>query len=169
MVGILLVFALLIGPPATAIRLVHQPLRAIILAIILGLAYTWLGILLGGNSPWPVSFFITALSFGVYLPVRLLSKGINLKRSAKGLEKLSSWIPLWRPRKIAMIDILRHSFVQNAFFAGGCRGISGFVGYFVVLRGQAFTCEALSHVGFTGALGAALVGASSLEGMFLFT
>jgi zinc/manganese transport system permease protein len=83
------VFALLIGPPATAIRLVHQPLRAIILAIILGLAYTWLGILLGGNSPWPVSFFITALSFGVYLPVRLLSQGIDSKKSAKGFEKLS--------------------------------------------------------------------------------
>ncbi len=88
-VGVLLVFALLIGPSATAIRLVHQPLRAIVLAIILGLTYTWLGILLGGNSPWPVSFFITALSFGVYLPVRLLSKGIDSKRSAKGFEKLS--------------------------------------------------------------------------------
>ena len=88
-VGVLLVFALLIGPPATAIRLVHQPLRAIVLAIILGLAYTWLGILLGGNSPWPVSFFITALSFGVYLPIRLLSKGIDSKRSAKEFEKLS--------------------------------------------------------------------------------
>src|ERR1700690_3114460 len=88
-VCILLVFALLIGPAATAVRLVHQPLRAITLAIILGLAYSWLGILLGGNSPWPVSFFITALSFGVYLPVRLLSKGIDSNRSAKGLEKLS--------------------------------------------------------------------------------
>ena len=69
-----------------------------------------------------------------------------------------------------MIEILNHGFVQNAFFAGVIVAvISGFVGYFVVLRGQAFTCEALSHVGFTGALGAALVGASSLEGMFLFT
>ena len=69
-----------------------------------------------------------------------------------------------------MIDILRHDFVQNAFLAGVIVAIiSGLVGYFVVLRGQAFACEALSHVGFTGALGAALVGASSLEGMFLFT
>ena len=69
-----------------------------------------------------------------------------------------------------MIDILRHSFVQNAFFAGVIVAvISGFVGYFIVLRGQAFACEALSHVGFTGALGAALVGAGSLEGMFVFT
>ncbi len=64
-----------------------------------------------------------------------------------------------------MIDILRHGFVQNAFLAGVIVAIiSGFVGYFVVLRGQAFACEALSHIGFAGALGAALVGASSLEG-----
>ncbi len=69
-----------------------------------------------------------------------------------------------------MIDLLRHDFVQNAFLAGMIVAIiSGFVGYFVVLRGQAFTCEALSHIGFAGALGAALVGASSLEGMFVFT
>jgi len=69
-----------------------------------------------------------------------------------------------------MIDILRHDFVQNAFLAGVIVAvISGLVGYFIVLRGQAFTCEALSHVGFTGALGAALIGASSLEGVFLFT
>ncbi len=69
-----------------------------------------------------------------------------------------------------MIDILRHDFVQNAFLAGVIVAIiSGFVGYFVVLRGQAFACEALSHIGFAGALGATLVGASSLEGMFFFT
>ena len=69
-----------------------------------------------------------------------------------------------------MVDILRHNFVQNAFLAGVIvASISGFVGYFVVLRGQAFACEALSHIGFAGATGAALVGASSLEGMFLFT
>ena len=43
------------------------------LAVFLALTYTWLGILLAANSVWPVSFFIAALSFGVYLPVRLLS------------------------------------------------------------------------------------------------
>ncbi|HVN16944.1 MAG TPA: metal ABC transporter permease [Anaerolineales bacterium] len=69
-----------------------------------------------------------------------------------------------------MLDILRHAFVQNAFLAGALVAIfSGFIGYFVVLRGQAFACEALSHVGFAGATGAALVGASSLTGIFIFT
>ena len=43
------------------------------------------------------------------------------------------------------------------------------MGYFVVLRGQTFACEALSHIGFAGAAAAALVGAGALPGMFLFT
>jgi len=71
-IGVLLVFALLVGPAATAARLTYRPGRAIAIAILLGLAYTWLGILLASISPWPVSFFIAVLSFGVYLPVRLL-------------------------------------------------------------------------------------------------
>jgi len=73
-VGVLLVFALLVGPAATASRLTYRPGRAIAIAILLGLAYTWLGILLASVSPWPVSFFIAVLSFCVYLPVRLLVK-----------------------------------------------------------------------------------------------
>ncbi len=69
-----------------------------------------------------------------------------------------------------MIDLLRHDFVQNAFLAGTLVAIlSGLVGYFVVLRRQAFACEALAHVGFAGAAGSALLRASSLEGMLLFT
>jgi zinc/manganese transport system permease protein len=72
-VGALLVFTLLVGPAATAIRIVQRPLWTIVIAIILGVAYTWLGIFFAANSNWPVSFYIATLSFGVYLPVRLLS------------------------------------------------------------------------------------------------
>ncbi len=72
-VGILLIFTLLVGPAATACRLARRPLTAIVAAILLGLAYTWLGILLAATTNWPVSFFIAALSFGVYLLVRLLA------------------------------------------------------------------------------------------------
>jgi zinc/manganese transport system permease protein len=69
-----------------------------------------------------------------------------------------------------VLDFFRHAIVQNAFVAGTIVAlVSGFIGYFVLLRGQAFACEALSHVGFAGATGAALIGASSLEGMFVFT
>jgi hypothetical protein len=45
-----------------------------------------LGILLAANGTWPVSFFIAALSFGVYLPVRLLSPRIQRRRGTSNLE-----------------------------------------------------------------------------------
>lgn len=69
-----------------------------------------------------------------------------------------------------MANLLQHAFVQNAFLAGTIVAIvSGIVGYFVVLRGQAFACEALSHVGFAGATFAALIGIPALFGMLAFT
>lgn len=72
-VGALLFFTLLIGPAATTVRIVKRPLWAILLAIILGIGYTWLGIFFAANGTWPVSFYIATISFGVYLPIRLLS------------------------------------------------------------------------------------------------
>lgn len=72
-IGVLLIFTLLIGPAATAARLVRRPSRAILLAMVLGLLYTWSGIIIAAYSGWPVSFCIGTLSFGVYLPIRLLS------------------------------------------------------------------------------------------------
>jgi zinc/manganese transport system permease protein len=69
-----------------------------------------------------------------------------------------------------MFNLFQHEFVQNAFLAGTIVAIlSGMVGYFVVLRGQSFACEALSHVGFAGATFAALIGLPGLLGMFVFT
>ncbi len=69
-----------------------------------------------------------------------------------------------------MFEIFHQSFIQNAFLAGTCVAVvSAVVGYFVVLRSQAFAAHALSHIGFAGATGAALVGVSSLWGMFVFT
>ena len=71
-VGVLLIFTLLVGPAATAMRLVTGPYRTIMLAIGLGLFYSWASIFLAAVTNLPVSFFIAALSFGIYLPVRLL-------------------------------------------------------------------------------------------------
>jgi len=69
-----------------------------------------------------------------------------------------------------MLQLLSHQFVQYAFIAGTLISIiCAIVGYFVVLRSQAFAAEALSCVGFTGATGAAVVGLSSVTGTFLFT
>ncbi|HLX55771.1 MAG TPA: metal ABC transporter permease [Ktedonobacteraceae bacterium] len=80
-VGALLVFTLLVGPAATAVRIASSPLRAICLAIVLGISYAWLGIYLAAESLyWPASFFIATISFGVYLPVRFLSPWLREHR-----------------------------------------------------------------------------------------
>ncbi len=47
--------------------------------------------------------------------------------------------------------------------------MAGLVGYFVVLRAQAFAGEALTDIGFAGATGAVLLGMSSFPGMLVLT
>ena len=62
--------------------------------------------------------------------------------------------------------MLEYDFMRHAFAAAGIVGVlAGLVGYFLVLRGQAFAGHALSHVGFAGATGAVLIGVSPLLGM----
>jgi zinc/manganese transport system permease protein len=66
--------------------------------------------------------------------------------------------------------MLDYDFMLNAFAAAGIVAtLAGVVGYFLVLRGQTFAGHALSHVGFTGATGAVLIGASPLWGMVAMT
>ncbi len=66
--------------------------------------------------------------------------------------------------------MLDYDFMQNAFAAATVVAVvSGAVGYFLVLRGQTFAGHALSHVGFTGATAAVLLGTSPLWGLVLFT
>lgn len=74
-VGSLLSTALLIGPAATALRLARNLRSALIVAGALGVAATWVGIVLAYDSFYwsttsqalPVSFFIVGLIFGAYL------------------------------------------------------------------------------------------------------
>jgi zinc/manganese transport system permease protein len=66
--------------------------------------------------------------------------------------------------------MLAHEFMRNAFLAGTFVALScGLVGYFVVLRGQVFAGDALSHVAFTGALAAAAAGVDVRLGLFVAT
>jgi zinc/manganese transport system permease protein len=62
--------------------------------------------------------------------------------------------------------MLQYDFMQNAFAASGVVAlVSGVVGYFLVLRGQAFAGHALSHVGFAGATAGLLIGLAPLWGL----
>jgi len=66
--------------------------------------------------------------------------------------------------------MFEYDFMINAFAASGIVAVlAGIVGYFLVLRGQTFAGHALSHVGFTGATGAVLLGISPMWGMVGFT
>ena len=66
--------------------------------------------------------------------------------------------------------MLAADFMRNAFSAGGCIALAaGLVGYFVVLRNQVFTSDALGHVAFTGGLGGVLLGAPLLLAVFSST
>jgi zinc/manganese transport system permease protein len=66
--------------------------------------------------------------------------------------------------------VFEYDFMRTAFAAAGAAAaLSGAVGYFLVLRGQTFAGHALSHVGFTGATGAALFGLPPLAGLVAFS
>jgi zinc/manganese transport system permease protein len=61
-------------------------------------------------------------------------------------------------------------FLQYAFLAGTAVALAaGLVGYFLVLRAQVFTGDALSHVSFTGALAALALGLDARVGLFVLT
>lgn len=62
------------------------------------------------------------------------------------------------------------AFMQHAFLAGTAVALAaGLVGYFLVLRAQVFTADALSHVAFTGALAALAAGLNAQVGLFAVT
>jgi zinc/manganese transport system permease protein len=66
--------------------------------------------------------------------------------------------------------MLSHEFMRSAFLAGTFVALAcGLVGYFVVLRAQVFAGDALSHVAFAGALGAAAAGYDIRLGLFVAT
>jgi zinc/manganese transport system permease protein len=63
-----------------------------------------------------------------------------------------------------------HPFMQHALIAGSAVALAaGLVGYFLVLRAQVFTADALSHVAFTGALAALAAGLDARIGLFAVT
>jgi zinc/manganese transport system permease protein len=75
-VGVLLIFALLILPAAAAQHITAQPSHAIALAVVLSVAYVWIGLLVGFYLPYPPSFFITAFAFVTFVAVRGLLTGV---------------------------------------------------------------------------------------------
>ncbi len=68
---------------------------------------------------------------------------------------------------VGIAHMFEHPFLRYAFLAGTAIALaSGLVGYFVVLRSQVFSGDALSHVAVTGALAALVIGINLLAGLY---
>lgn len=96
-IGAVLSTAVLIGPAASALRLTKRPGLAIAVAALIGVAVTWLGILLAYDSyywpparrGWPVSFFVVTLVFVVYLLADLASRRTGRKGARRAQQALA--------------------------------------------------------------------------------
>lgn len=69
--GVLLVFALLVAPPAAAQQLTARVGAGIALSVLIALLVTWTGLGLSYYTDYSVGFFVTSLAFGVYLVARI--------------------------------------------------------------------------------------------------
>jgi zinc/manganese transport system permease protein len=84
--GALLVFALLVTPAATAHRVTSRPSLGIALSVVFALAVTWLGLACAYFSIYPVGFYVTSLSFALYVLVRVAHA---VGRRRRGIARLA--------------------------------------------------------------------------------
>ncbi len=69
--GALLVFALLVAPPATAQLITPRISLSIALGALIGVLITWVGLALAYFYGYPVGFYITTLAFACYVIARV--------------------------------------------------------------------------------------------------
>jgi zinc/manganese transport system permease protein len=65
-VGALLIFTLMIGPPAAARCLTDRPGVALAASVVVALITVWAAIACSFETDWPVGFFVGAFSAGTY-------------------------------------------------------------------------------------------------------
>jgi len=81
-VGVLLVFTLMVGPPAAAQRLATSLWSGLFVSAGLALADAWLGLTMAFYTDWPVSFCIACLSaIGYFICVALPARASHLHAS----------------------------------------------------------------------------------------
>jgi zinc/manganese transport system permease protein len=78
--GVLLVFALLVAPPATAQLVTMRPGRSLAIAIVAALLISWLGLSVAYFSPWPVGFWTTSFAAGLYVLTWAFTRRRNASR-----------------------------------------------------------------------------------------
>ena len=183
--GALLVFALLVMPAAAAQQITARPALSLALTVVLAVAVTWVSLLVAFYSVYPVGFYVSTIGFGVYVLAAGSGPGHRLGSRAPGPARRARRDVTARPRPrrwaddaalalaatvnpfVGLAHMLDHPFLRSAFVAGTCIALAaGLVGYVVVLRGQVFSADALSHVAFTGALAALAFGIDLRAGLY---
>jgi len=69
--GVLLVFALLVMPAASAQVVTARPGLSLALTVAIGLVVVWLGLGIAYFSVYPAGFFVTSISFAIYVGVQV--------------------------------------------------------------------------------------------------
>jgi zinc/manganese transport system permease protein len=94
-IGAILSTALLVGPAAAALRLTSRPGLVLAWSAVIGVAATWLGVLLAYDSyywppsgrGWPVSFFVVVLILIFYLLAQVAGQN---RRNSRNEERVCS-------------------------------------------------------------------------------
>jgi zinc/manganese transport system permease protein len=83
--GALLVFALLVAPPAAAQALTPRPGLSLALSVAFALLVTWVGLGVSYFSIYPLGFFVTSFAFALYVLAQLARRmAARLGRSERG-------------------------------------------------------------------------------------
>jgi zinc/manganese transport system permease protein len=80
--GALLVFALLVAPPAAAQALTSRPVLGLVLSVVFALAVVWLGLGISYFSIYPLGFYVSSLGFALYLLAQLARRAARRLGSA---------------------------------------------------------------------------------------
>jgi zinc/manganese transport system permease protein len=91
--GVLLVFALLVTPAASAQALTARPLASLAITVALGLLVVWVGLGISYFSVYPAGFYITVIAFALYLLARLAARRRGRRSGAEAAEPSSAAAP----------------------------------------------------------------------------
>jgi zinc/manganese transport system permease protein len=82
-VGALLIFSLMIGPPAAARSVTSSPYLAIVLSAVIAIATVWAAIAASYTSNWPVGFFVGVIAAVCYAAGRAVAawRSVNWRHS----------------------------------------------------------------------------------------
>src|SRR5689334_9509807 len=99
-VGALLIFSLMIGPPAAARSFTDRPALAIGLSVLMALGTVWAAIAASYQTNWPVGFFVGALSAVWYAVGRIAAAWRRSRRCATAAREPGEY-----PRQTASVRV----------------------------------------------------------------